>query len=234
MFGNVKGGFKSKWNRATKLGYRFNELDQKFRQIIMRGYRDTEHKRCALALLLMMHTGVRVGNDSSAAGYWTKVGKFSKKPSVFVHTYGLTTLTSEHLWFTGNKAHLQFEGKKQVVNKFVITDAEIVKGLKNLVKNYSGETLFGLTDYTLNRFIKTYVGSQFTAKDFRCMKANLYAWEIAEQLSWTGIKKGILKKQIREIFVYVSERLNNTPGVCKKSYVHDALPMYFTELGQLN
>lgn len=233
LFGNPKGQNSSKWNRATKLARRYEELDTKFRRMVKRGKKYTETKRCALALLLMMQTGIRVGNESSASGYMTKPGKFAiangKKPQ-FVMTYGLTTLKKEHVRLTAKAVHLKFLGKKQVENKFVVNDAEIVKAFKNLLVDYDSDTLFGTTDYQINKFIKTYVGEGFTAKDFRCMKANLIAWENAQTYEWSSLKRRDFRKQLKDVFTNVADQLNNTIGVCKKSYVHEALPAYLLEL----
>lgn len=228
MFGKIRGHQKDKWNRATKLAYRFEELDEKFRGICRRGIQsNTEHSRCALALLLMMHTGIRVGNEGSAEGYMTKPHPYSNKKPEFVQTYGLTTLKWEHITLKGKRMDIEFLGKKQVENGFYLTDATIVHYMK-VLKSVSGSAavVFGVTDYMLTKFIKKYVGKGFTPKDFRCMRANMYAWDIAGDIEWDEKEtKKEMRESIKVVYEYVSQQLCNTPGVCKKSYVCPKLEM---------
>ena len=151
--------------------------------------------RCALACKMMMYTGIRIGNEGSAEGYITKPHPNSKKEPEFVQTYGLTTLLPEHVLVKGRKVYLNFIGKKQVENSFTLS-GELAKQVKEVLKTVEqGETLFEITEYELTKFIKRYVGRRFTPKDFRTLRANMY----------------------------VSEHLNNTPGVCKASYIDSML-----------
>jgi DNA topoisomerase IB len=229
VFGKVRGHQSNKWNRATKLAYRFNELNEKFRGIVKRGiYNNTEHSRCALALLLMMHTGIRVGNEGSAEGYMTKPHPYSKEKPKFVKTYGLTTITWDHVTVLRNKVVLLFTGKKSVSNSFTLYDKFIRIAFKALQDNSQNNcTVFGVTDYMLTKFIKKYVGKGFTPKDFRCMKGNLYAWEYAAIINWSSIPtKKLFKKELKHMYEFVAGYLNNTPAVCKRNYVCNKLEDY--------
>lgn len=236
LFGKVRGHQKDKFNRATKLAYRFEELDAKLRGIVQRGIvSNTEHSRCSLALLLMMNTGIRLGNEGSAEGYYTKPHPHQKDQTVrFVQTYGLTTLKPEHIEIVNyKKCLIDFVGKKQVANSFVVTDKELVRWLA-ILKDYSlgdaGELpVFGITPYMLTKFVKKHVGRAFSPKDFRCMKANLYAWEFANEMKWPCHTKKETKQQIKTMYDKVAQMLNNTPGVCKKSYVCPKLELFFNQ-----
>lgn len=239
FFGSVRGHLSNKWNRSTKLADRFIELDKKFRGIVERGVRGakhngaTEHSRCALALLLMMHTGIRVGNEGSAEGYMTKPHPYSKEKPKFVQTYGLTTLLWEHIKLNRTSVELFFVGKKQVDNKFQLYDPQIVKWLRIMKDTHlsNQDQVFYISDYQLTKFIKRYVGRSFSPKDFRCMRANMYAWEFATTIDWAAIPtKGAFKKDLKAMYEFVASKLNNTPGVCRKSYVHEGLPDYLLEL----
>jgi len=235
LFGKVRGHQKDKFNRATKLAYRFEELDAKFRGIVERGIvSNTEHARCALAMLLMMHTGIRLGNEDSAEGYMTKPHPNQKdKVPEFVKTYGLTTLLGEHIEIVNwKKCLINFVGKKQVANAFIITDKEIVRSIA-ILKDYQltgneAEPIFGITPYILTKFVKKHVGKGFSPKDFRCMKANLEAWKYVGRYDWTSYNKKETKQQIKAMYEHVANMLNNTPGVCKKSYVCGDLPLYLS------
>lgn len=222
FFGSVNGSNSNIWHKATKLAYMFNELDSKLAAMAKRGNYDTHVARCATAVRMMMYTGIRVGNESSAEGYMTKPHPNDKKRKPeFVQTFGLTTLKPEHIEFNQRYAKVRFAGKKCIENFFQVTDKELVRALKTLHKEADG-TVFGVSHYELSKFVKKYVGRQFTPKDFRTMRANMYAWEKWCELPYPSTKKE-LNALIKEVAVHVSEHLNNTPAVCKRSYIDDGL-----------
>lgn len=218
---SAKANYEDKHNRMVKLAVRFEELSEKFDRMIKKGGYVTDTARCALACKMMMHTGIRIGNEGSAEGYITKLHPNSKKEPEFVRTYGLTTLLPEHVLVKGNEVYLNFIGKKQVENIFTLT-GNLAKQVKEVLKTVEqGETLFEITEYELTKFIKRYVGRRFTPKDFRTLRANMYAWEKFTEICERELPstKTEFNKEVKEICTYVSEHLNNTPGVCKKSYI---------------
>lgn len=230
FFGKVKGANTNKFNRATKLAVVFEELDVKLCGIITRGGTSL-HSRMALAVRLLMHTGIRVGNESSAEGYTTKPHPNSKKEPEFVKTFGLTTLRYEHITVKGNRVYLNFVGKKQIENSFVLS-SDLAKQVRELLKAQNEDgTLFGCSAYEITKFIHTYVGKQFSPKDFRTMKANIEAWSMLSTISSrpTPNTKREFNLEVREIAEHVSTCLNNTIGVCKKSYIDDQLFTYHLE-----
>lgn len=223
VFGKSRGSNANKFNRVAKLASMFNEIDDKMNGFIKRGT-VTHHARCAIAVRLMLHTGIRIGNESSAEGYMTKPHPNSKVEPKFVQTYGLTTLSRDHVLVKKGKLYINFVGKKQVDNSFIITNG-LVSQVKTLVSNNESNTLLGITAYELTKFIRKYVGKQFTPKDFRTLRANIEAWKafkLVQALPAVQYKKDF-NAEIKSIAVHVSECLNNTPGVCKKSYIDDML-----------
>lgn len=223
--------YSDKFNRAVKLANMYEELSDKFDRMIARGQYASEQARLALACKLMMYTGIRIGNEDSAEGYVTKPHPNSKKEPRFVQTYGLTTLLREHIEFRGKKAYLNFLGKKQVENTFTITGL-LARQVKKMFDTYEAEKLFDITDYTLTKFIKKYVGKNFTPKDFRTMRANMYAYEMLEELMEREqpTRKSDYNKEVKEVATFVSEHLNNTPGVCKANYID---PMFWDEMREI-
>lgn len=218
--------YKDKYNRMVKLAKQFEKLSEKFDGFIYRGGYLTTNARCALACKMMMYTGIRIGNEGSAEGYITKPHPNSKKEPEFVQTYGLTTLLPEHVIVDMNgDVHLNFIGKKQVENSFTITGGLASQVREVLATVAQGETLFEITVRDLTKFIKTYVGKMFTPKDFRTMRANMYAWEKFSEICERELPntKSEFNKEVKEITTYVSEHLNNTPGVCKASYIDSML-----------
>lgn len=218
---SLNAGYDDKFKRMVKLAARFDELSEKFNRMIAKGQYVTDTARCALACKMMMHTGIRIGNEGSAEGYITKPHPNSKKEPEFVQTYGLTTLLPQHVLVKGRKVYLNFIGKKSVENSFTLT-GELAKQVKEVLKTVEqGETLFEVREYELTKFIKRYVGRRFTPKDFRTLRANMYAWEKFEEIRQRELPstKTEFNKEVKEVCTYVSEHLNNTPGVCKKSYI---------------
>ena len=209
-----------KFERAAKLAANFNLIEDKLKRAI-EGKPINELSRHSLALLLMMHTGIRVGNEDSAEGYITKPHPNQKdKQPEFVQTYGLTTLKDEHFSSIDGGLSIQFCGKKSVHNSFNINDSFIITHLKRLLCHSNSEYLFDITDNSLTKFIKNNIGEQFSPKDFRCMRANLFAWQYVSTINLKEIQtKKEAKLHQRNMFNFVSTMLNNTPAVCKKNYV---------------
>ena len=227
----IGGNFQNKFNRAVKLAVQFESLVGKFDRMISKGNGTSQQARLALACKLMMTTGIRVGNEGSAEGYMTKPHPKSKVKPQFVKTYGLTTLLPEHIIVAPRKVCLNFVGKKSVENSFRLT-GKLAKQVRFLLDNCESETLFDISAYKLTKFIQTYCGKNFTPKDFRTMKANMCAYEMLMEINQYELPttKREAAAEMREIAVYVSENLNNTPGVCKASYID---PKFWDEASKL-
>lgn len=214
-----------KFNRAAKLLSKFNEISNKMDGYIKRGNGESLNARLALAVKMMMYTGIRIGNESSAEGYMTKPYEYSDKKPEFVQTYGLTTLKSEHCRKVGRYVFLNFLGKKHVENTFRL-EGLLAKQFKQVLAFAEEfETVFEISEYELTKFIKTHVGKQFTPKDFRTMRANMFAWEKYQEICERELPttKKERNAEVKEICQYVSQKLNNTPGVCKTSYIDSYL-----------
>ena len=225
FFRSAKASYEDKHNRMVKLAVQFEQLSEKFDRMIEKGNYVTDTARCALACKMMMYTGIRIGNEGSAEGYITKPHPNCKKEPEFVQTYGLITLLPQHVLVKRNSVFLNFIGKKQVENSFLLT-GKLAAQVKEVMRTVEqGETLFEVTEYELTKFIKRYVGRRFTPKDFRTLRANMYAWEKFSEICERELPctKTAFNQEVKEICTYVSEHLNNTPGVCKASYIDDML-----------
>ncbi|RYG62520.1 DNA topoisomerase IB, partial [bacterium] len=67
-------------------------------------------------------------------------------------------------------------------------------------------------------YIKSIVGEEFTAKDFRTWAGTLLAAQTLRDLD-----PPVSKKAVTEAVKRVSQRLGNTPAVCRASYIHPAI-----------
>lgn len=234
MMRSAKCSNSDKFSRAAKLLHSYNKILDKMDGIIYRGHSTSEMARLALCVKLLMTTGIRVGNESSAEGYMTKLHPHEKGEPHFTQTYGLTTIKTSHVSTRGRYTYLNFIGKKSVENSFRL-EGFIAQQLKRVIewsKSNDEDTIFSVSAYQLTKFIKKYVGRQFSPKDFRTMRANMYAWEKLTDLEkyYNPTTKKEFRAEQKEICTYVSEHLNNTPAVCKKNYID---PKFWDEFSEL-
>jgi len=91
----------------------------------------------------------------------------------------------------------------------------------------------------LNEYIKSVMGPEFTAKDFRtwagtliCACALARVAEDAPRLVAAGTKKRALRKQVVEAVKETASELGNTPAVSRNSYIEPSVLSSF-EKGQV-
>jgi DNA topoisomerase IB len=230
--GNSNGSLSSKWNRIAKIQRMYSEIDEKLKRFCSIE-RNTERKACAFAVLMMIQTGIRIGNRESASGY---VSKAKKTEGQTLYTYGLTTLKKEHVEFFVQQQDndnlnmiLKFVGKKSVYHEITITDPFLVKVGKEFYKagserwlNYDDQQ--EVTDNLVANFIKKSIGHGFSPKDFRAFRANIEAARLSEKILKEETKELKTKKsvnqEIKKIVTEVSHVLGNTPGIAKKAYIN--------------
>lgn len=233
FFGNINGSSEVKFNRISMIASRYDEIVSNINKVIKEesskpltnlktGKPQTNQTyNLAVAFKLITQTGIRIGNEDSAEGFMTSYK--TKGKEVLAHTYGLSTLLPKHVEFKNGIAYLDFTGKKHVENTFVLS-----KELSKLIKPIydSGfPTLFNIDEYTLTQFIKNKTSPYFSSKDFRTFRANVYANKAALTVARPKTKKEY-SDAINVVADYVSNKLNNTPGVVKKSYI-DSLLFWF-------
>jgi DNA topoisomerase IB len=241
--GNENGRLKTsdkqtgKFNRVAKIQKMYSEIDEKLRRFCSIE-RNTERKACAFAVLMMIETGIRIGNEDSSNGY---VSKAKKTEGQTLYTYGLTTLKKEHveftnqnesignLWIEHKSMILKFVGKKSVYHEITITDSFLVKVGEEFYKagserwlNYDNQQ--EVTDNLVANFIKKSIGHGFSPKDFRAFRANIEAARLSEKILKEETKELKTKKsvnqEIKKIVTEVSHVLGNTPGIAKKAYIN--------------
>lgn len=199
LFGKLRGSNSNKFNRATKIAAQYDELSEKLDNIIDKNKsKVNEDYRKAVALSILMKTGIRVGNESSAEGYYTVPRPGSEEVSKFVRTYGLTTILHKHVKFNKDgTSDFDFTGKKQVRNTFNL-NKELTSLIKPIAK-LKLDPFFGITDAELTRFVKRVAGDAFTTKDFRTLRANIFAYRHAKTFKPPTLEDFLDKKKIKEI-----------------------------------
>lgn len=147
-------------------------------------------------------------------------------------TYGVTTFRNRHLEVKrGGRLIFSFVGKHHVRHRRIIVDDELAAVLRDL-KALGGPKLFEyigedgkirpITARDVNEYIKSAIGPEFSAKDFRTWGGTLLA---ATHLAEMGKPED--EKQARRNIALavkrVAEHLGNTPTVCRGCYIHPAV-----------
>jgi DNA topoisomerase-1 len=166
---------------------------------------------CAIALRLIDLGWFRVGSDRH-----TRTSR----------TFGITTLRKRHVSVSGRRVRLAFAGKGRSQVRTSLVDDELAAAIRELLAvpgrgrlfRYEADgELYGLTGRTVNEYVKTHLGPEFTAKDFRTWGGTLVAAITFAERGLDG--KGAVNAVMRR----VADRLGNTPAVCRQSYVAPAV-----------
>jgi DNA topoisomerase-1 len=170
-------------------------------------------KVVALAVAVLDRTLIRVGNRRYAAHNGS---------------YGLTTLTCEHIEVDGRHVHFEFAGKGGAEHQLAIGDRRLAS-LVSDCQELAGQTLLryetgdgevsSITSSDVNNYLSDVLRGPFTAKDVRTWGASsLVTGELAETAS-NGDNEDS-ETRAREAIDAAAERLGNTRAVCRDSYVH--------------
>jgi DNA topoisomerase-1 len=173
-------------------------------------------KVLAAVVRLLERTLIRVGNEEYAREN---------------HSFGLTTMRSEHAKVRGADVHFEFRGKSGVSHAIDLHDrrlARIVKACRDL----PGHELFqyvtrdgrrhSIGSGDVNAYLRDITGQPFTSKDFRTWGGTVLAACALAGAHRTGAAKPT-KRQIVDAVKAVSNKLGNTVAVCRKSYIHPAV-----------
>jgi DNA topoisomerase I len=170
-------------------------------------------KVLAAIVSLMERTHIRIGNN-----FYEKL----------YGSFGLSTLKDKHVAIAGNQVRFTFKGKKGVHHDISIKNKKLA-AIVQKCKDIPGKELFQYYDDngekksvdsgTINEYIKTISGSDFTAKDFRTWAGTVQAFLAFKELGFFDTVAET-KKKIVEALDMVSKDLGNTRTVCKKYYVH--------------
>ncbi len=173
-------------------------------------------KVLATVVRLLENTLIRVGNEEYA-----RTNK----------SFGLTTMRDRHVKIEGSEVKFQFRGKSGKDHSITLKDRRLARIVKSC-RDIPGYELFqyldeqgqrqSISSSDVNAYLREITGHDFTAKDFRTwagtIPATLALQEFEPYENQTQAKKNIV-----EAIKNVSERLGNTPAICRKCYVHPAV-----------
>jgi DNA topoisomerase-1 len=146
-------------------------------------------------------------------------------------TRGAVTLLKSNLSIYGQAIILKFRSKggKSVTKEF--TAARLVRVVR-LLGQLPGRRLFQyraengtvhmLTAREVNAFLREISGTNISLKDFRTLLASA---SVLESLARTkpATSARLRRKQVLQAVSATADDLANTPTICRKSYVHDAV-----------
>ena len=176
-------------------------------------------KVLATVIALLEATLIRVGNED----YAKQNGSF-----------GLTTLRNRHVRVTGSELRFVFLGKSGKSWRLSLRDRRVAKIIR-ACQELPGQQLFQYRDGDgalhkvssgdVNDYLREASGRDITAKDFRTWAGTVEAARAFHALS----TEPPLKKHVRDVIAQVADKLGNTPTVCRKCYVHPAIPAAYED-----
>jgi DNA topoisomerase-1 len=150
-------------------------------------------------------------------------------------TRGATTLLKSNVRMENGLIGLHFRGKgKKDIVKTV--NAPSLGDAIETLRKLPGKRLFQYRDASgnvhavcsrdVNLFLQDIAGTRITLKDYRTLCASATVLEALSKQQPAASERG-RKRQISEAVRNAAEDLSNTPTVCRKSYVHEAVVQAF-------
>src|SRR4051812_6180216 len=175
-----------------------------------------KNKVLATIVKLLETSLIRVGNDEYA--------RENK-------SFGLTTFKDRHAQIRGGKVRFKFRGKSGKEHDIDVADPHLARIVKSC-QDLPGQDLFQYIDAEgkqqdvksedVNDYLQEITSAEFTAKDFRTWAGTvLAAMALQEYERFSNQKEA--RKNIVQAIENVSQRLGNTPTVCRKCYIHPAV-----------
>ena len=210
-----------------EFGKQINKIREDVKEMLRKRYWDL-NKLVAFVIYVIDSCHLRIGNE-----------KYKDENE----SYGITTLERRHIIIKTNSVSFNFIGKKGVENSCKLCSRDIVNLFKSLDKEFKPEDndpffryygsngkIYNITSHHINDFLKDY--GNFSAKIFRTWTANeyivKYLYNIVKQLyeqneieikDFDSISQKNCAIIINKCIDEVSEKLNNTRAICKKSYI---------------
>lgn len=203
---------EAKFDRLAPLGQGLAELRKRMDSDLRRRGLPRE-KVVALAVSVLDRTLLRVGSSRYAETN---------------DSYGLTTLTNDHIAVDGLHVQLEFAGKGGAERQLAFRDRRLAH-LVSCCQELAGQTLFSyetgegetssITSSDVNRYLSDTLNGPFTAKDVRTWGASaLVTGELARTMDEPDSDSHFLAA-----VDVAAERLGNTRAVCRDSYVHPVI-----------
>ncbi|MFP5213664.1 MAG: DNA topoisomerase IB [Acidobacteriota bacterium] len=206
---------ENKFNRMVAFGMALPGLRERTDEDLkLRGL--ARNKVLATVVQLLETTLIRIGNKEYARDN---------------NSFGLTTLSNDHLDVSGSLMRFSFRGKSGKEHTIEIRDKRLARIVKRC-RDIPGQELFQYVDddgqsrtidsSDVNEYIREITGSDFTAKDFRTWGGTVHAAlalrDIGPFDSQTEARRNIV-----QAVKTVAGHLGNRPAICRKYYIHPAV-----------
>lgn len=176
----------------------------------LREHRISRERVLSAVVRLLENTLIRVGNDEYALNN---------------DSYGLTTLTDDHVEISGTTISFEFIGKSGKEHSITLRDKRLARIVKHC-QDIPGYALFQYIDESnepqiidsadVNAFLQEITGKSFTAKVFRTWGGSILAIKYLCEVGM-DVDKEIAR---RDCVTYVADTLGNTKAVCRDYYIH--------------
>jgi len=142
-------------------------------------------------------------------------------------SYGLTTLRRRHVRRTGRTLVFDFPAKSGKQQHIEITDPAAARAVRDMLERRGPGTLMAwhddlgwhsITPLQLNTYLRSLVGDEVSAKDFRTWHGTVHACvelAVRADVKGTSARRRAVASAVRE----VSQYLGNTPAVARSSYI---------------
>jgi DNA topoisomerase-1 len=195
---------------------RFGEALPKIRRKVKRDLAlGLDQSDCVLAALvaLMDVTHLRIGNRA-----------YAKEN----RTYGATTLLKRHMVLTSDGVLLRFTAKGGKRVQHTLKHPRLQRILEEIA-DLPGRQLFSFPDEhgvprpvdsgRLNAYLAKAAGFPVSAKTFRTWGGSLASFMMA----WKIVEEDDKRPKIKVLAEAASDVLQNTPAVCRSSYIHPSI-----------
>ncbi|MEQ8821566.1 MAG: DNA topoisomerase IB [Sumerlaeia bacterium] len=190
----------------------------------LRRHRLSRERVVAAVVRLLDRTLIRVGNDEYAREN---------------ESYGLTTMTQEHVDARGGSLTFHFRGKSGRQHELCVTDPRAARVVRQC-EELPGQRLFQYLDgdggrhavssEDVNDYLETAMGQEFSAKDFRTWGGTVAAAMALREAGPPDSEKSA-DKAIVSAIKEAAAVLGNTAATCRKYYVHPGVLQSYREGG---
>jgi DNA topoisomerase-1 len=182
----------------------------------------SRHFAFAAVIDLVARTAIRPGGESYVRLHGTR---------------GAATLLKSNVAIHGETITLTFRGKggKSIIKEFTAQRlAKVIASLQQLpgrrLFQYRDESgnLRRVTAQDVNAFLREIAGIRISLKDFRTLLASASVFEMLSRTQ-PAVSERKRRRQVLEAVRSAAEDLANTPAICRKSYVHQAVIAAFED-----
>ena len=184
---------------------------------------DLSRKKVLATIVRLLEVSlIRIGNEEYA--------KENK-------SFGLTTMRNRHVEVEGATIKFQFRGKSGKKHNVEVSDRRVARIIQKC-QDLPGQQLFQYEDQAgevaaigsedVNDYLQRITGQPFTAKDFRTWAGTILAAIALGKMEEVD-SQTLAKKNIVTAIEAVAGLLGNTVAICRKCYIHPAVPTSYLE-----